>query len=102
MLTAGIAKEWIIRQAGHTSTRMIDEHYGKWISADATRMAPFVSERLGVSERLVPIWSHGGEEKPNFILKSDRYMAESEGLADTTTRVSEQTFGIFLALRARD
>ena len=81
LLTAGIAKEWIIRQVGHTSTRMIDEHYGKWISADATGMAQFVSERLGVSERLVPIWSHGGEEKPNFTLKSYRYMAESEGLA---------------------
>lgn len=49
LLTAGIAKEWIIRQVGHTSTRMIDEHYGKWISADATGMAQFVSERLGVS-----------------------------------------------------
>jgi integrase len=75
LLTAGIAKEWIIRQVGRTSTRMIDEHYGKWISADATGMAQFVSDRLGVSERLVPIWSHGGEEKPDFPLKSDRNMA---------------------------
>jgi integrase len=32
LLTAGIAKEWLIRQVGHTSTRMIDEHYDKWIS----------------------------------------------------------------------
>ena len=58
---------------------MIDEHYCKWISTDATGMAQFVSERLGDSERLVPKWFHGGEEKPNFPLESNRYMAESEG-----------------------
>ena len=79
LLTAGIAKEWIIRQVGHTSTRMIDEHYGKWIAEDATGMAQFVSERLGVSERLVPRWSHGRKEKTIMLVKSDRWMAESEG-----------------------
>jgi len=26
LLTAGIPKEWIVRQVGHTSSRMIDEH----------------------------------------------------------------------------
>ncbi len=58
LLTVDIAKEWIIRQVSHTSTRMIDQHYGKRISADATRMVQFVSERLGNSARLVPKWSH--------------------------------------------
>jgi len=42
LLTAGIAKEWIIRQVGHTSTRMFDEHYGKWIFDDVTGMAQFL------------------------------------------------------------
>jgi integrase len=41
---------------GHSSRRMIDEHYGKWISKAATGMAQFVSERLGISERLVSKW----------------------------------------------
>tara|TARA_B110000503_G_scaffold23800_1_gene37287 strand:- start:5306 stop:5482 length:177 start_codon:yes stop_codon:yes gene_type:complete len=49
-------------QVGHTSTRMIDEHYGKWISADATRMVQFVSERLEISARLVPKWSYCGRK----------------------------------------
>ena len=79
LLTAGIAKEWIIRQVGHTSTRMIDEHYGKWISADATGMAQFVSERLGVSKRLVRRWSQTGSDIDINLLKSMGYMAESEG-----------------------
>jgi len=34
-LTAGISKEWIARQMGHTTTAMIDLHYGKWLKADA-------------------------------------------------------------------
>jgi len=42
---------------------LIDEHYGKWISADATGLAQFVSERLGITERVVPKWSHGGRKK---------------------------------------
>lgn len=33
LLTTGIAKQWVIRQLGHTSTRMIYEHHGKWICA---------------------------------------------------------------------
>jgi len=57
MRTAGIAKVWIIRQVGHTNTRMVDEYQGKWISADATGMVQFVSERLGISDCLVPNWS---------------------------------------------
>jgi integrase len=84
LLTAGIPKEWIIRQVGHTSTRMIDEHYGKWISEDAAGMAAFVSEKLGVSEGLVPKWSHTEEGRDLIPMKSTLYMAESESdIADT-------------------
>ena len=79
LLTAGIPKEWIIRQVGHTSTRMIDEHYGKWISEDAAGMAAFVSEKLGVSEGLVPKWSQTEEGRDLISMKSTLYMAESEG-----------------------
>ena len=63
----------------HTSTRMIDEHYGKWISEDAAGMAAFVSEKLGVSEGLVPKWSHTEEGRDLIPMKSTLYMAESEG-----------------------
>ena len=79
LLTAGIPKEWIIRQVGHTSTRMIDEHYGKWISEDAAGMAAFVSEKLGVSESLVPKWSQTEEGRDLIPMKSTLYMAEKEG-----------------------
>ncbi len=30
-LTAGINKEWLAQQMGHSDTKMIDRHYGKWI-----------------------------------------------------------------------
>ena len=58
---------------------MTDEHYCKWISEDATGMAQVVSERLEVSERLVPKWSHSRREQTIMFVYSDRYMAESEG-----------------------
>ncbi|WP_318488404.1 tyrosine-type recombinase/integrase [Photobacterium leiognathi] len=46
-LTAGINKEWIARQMGHTSTAMIDEHYGRWLIDDAPDYASMVSSHLG-------------------------------------------------------
>ncbi|HCH0718858.1 TPA: site-specific integrase [Vibrio parahaemolyticus] len=46
-LTAGISKEWIARQMGHTSTKMIDDHYGRWIKADAPNCAKMMSAHLG-------------------------------------------------------
>lgn len=42
-LVAGISMEWIRIQMGHTSTKMIEEHYGKWLIADA----PDYSQKLG-------------------------------------------------------
>ncbi|WP_406734713.1 site-specific integrase [Vibrio scophthalmi] len=46
-LTAGISKEWIAGQMGHTSTKMIDDHYGRWIKADAPNCAKMMSVHLG-------------------------------------------------------
>ncbi len=34
-LTAGISKDWLAVQMGHTGTTMIDKHYGRWIREDA-------------------------------------------------------------------
>ena len=48
---------------------------GKWISEDATGMAQYVSERLGISERLVPKWSQAGHDIDTNLLESMDYMA---------------------------
>ena len=46
MLTIGMPKQWVAKQMGHTSTTMIDKHYGRWISEDAPFMAQMASDRL--------------------------------------------------------
>nr|WP_244325793.1 site-specific integrase [Shewanella aestuarii] len=45
-LTAGISKEWIAKQLGHTSTAMIDIHYGRWMSQDAPDHIAAVAEQF--------------------------------------------------------
>ncbi len=50
MLTIGMPKEWVAVQLGHTSTKMIDRHYGKWISEDAPGMAGMASRLLGYGD----------------------------------------------------
>lgn len=35
-VTAGINKEWLAQQMGHSDTKMIDRHYGKWIREDSS------------------------------------------------------------------
>lgn len=46
MLTINMPKEWIVKQLGHTSTAMLDKHYGKWMTEDAPGMAAMASEKL--------------------------------------------------------
>lgn len=46
MLTLDISKEWIAVQLGHSGTKMIEQHYGKWIKEDAPPMAKIVSNLL--------------------------------------------------------
>ena len=45
--TGKISKDWIAKQMGHTSTRMLEKHYAKWISEDAPAMAEMVNDALG-------------------------------------------------------
>jgi len=47
LLTKGVPKEWIAGQMGHTTTKMIDDHYGEWINEDAPHMGEMVSKMLG-------------------------------------------------------
>ena len=35
--TGMISKDWIAQQMGHTSTKMLDDHYAKWIPEDAKK-----------------------------------------------------------------
>lgn len=46
LLTAGVSKEWIAKQLGHASTKMIEKHYGKWINENMPNMAAYVSKLL--------------------------------------------------------
>ena len=62
MLTAGMPKDWIAMQCGHTNTAMIDKHYGKWITEEAPNMADIANERLGLSKSE---WSHDGHTNQN-------------------------------------
>ncbi|MEZ8719300.1 tyrosine-type recombinase/integrase [Vibrio splendidus] len=45
-LTAGISKEWLAGQMGHTGTHMIDKHYGRWMRADAPDYANAAANHL--------------------------------------------------------
>jgi integrase len=46
-LVAGISMEWIRIQMGHTTTHMIEKHYGKWMNADAPDYSQKLGEALG-------------------------------------------------------
>ena len=45
-LTAGISKEWLAGQMGHTGTHMIDKHYGRWMQPDAPDYANAAANHL--------------------------------------------------------
>jgi len=46
LLTAGVNPHWLAQQMGHTSIKMIEKHYGKWMTEEAPYMASQVSELL--------------------------------------------------------
>lgn len=45
-LIAGISTEWIRIQMGHTTTHMIELHYGKWLNVDAPNYSQTLSQSL--------------------------------------------------------
>ncbi len=45
-LTAGINKEWLAHQMGHSDTKMIDRHYGKWIREDSSDCSSQVAQHF--------------------------------------------------------
>jgi len=82
LFTVGIAKEWIMRQVGYLSTKMIDDHYGKWLSEEACGMGDIVSKKLAIAdtfvrpeERLVPPRSQDKSNNSLYIVKSKGYVA---------------------------
>lgn len=50
LLTAGVNERWIAGQMGHTSIKMIEKHYGKWMKEEVPDMAARVSAALGFVE----------------------------------------------------
>jgi len=55
LLTKGVPKEWLATQLGHTTTKMIEDHYGKWMSEETPNMAAMVSQMLGFSVPVRPL-----------------------------------------------
>lgn len=41
---------WTVKQMGHTSKKMLDEHYAKWISEDTPPIAMIVNKVFGFVE----------------------------------------------------
>lgn len=46
LLSSGISKEWIAAQMGHTTTVMIDKHYGKWLRDDSPDFAKQAADSM--------------------------------------------------------
>ncbi|MCJ8337086.1 MAG: tyrosine-type recombinase/integrase [Pseudomonadales bacterium] len=49
--TGMISKDWTAQQMGHTNTKMLDDHYAKWIPEDAPPMADMVNKIMGFLSR---------------------------------------------------
>lgn len=47
LLSSYVPLEWVARQLGHSDTKMIKRHYGRWIPDDTRSMAGMVSEMMG-------------------------------------------------------
>ena len=47
LLTAGMSREWIARQMGHSSTRTLETRYAEWITEDAPDMKAIANKLLG-------------------------------------------------------
>lgn len=46
LLTLGVNIRWIADQMGHTTIKMIEQHYGKWIKSERPDMAKSISNML--------------------------------------------------------
>ena len=89
-LTAGLPVEWIRIQMGHTSTQMIEKHYGKWMNADA----PDYSKKLGHALRGVfdvkPLQRRGICRANNPMVNSSwREMTVTDGYASLSKKSCE-------------
>lgn len=47
LLTAGMSREWIAQQMGHSSTRTLEQRYAKWITEDAPEMVSLADKLMG-------------------------------------------------------
>lgn len=55
LLSTGMtSKDWIAQQMGHTSKKILDENYAKWIPEDAPPMAKMVNYIMGFEGEFAP------------------------------------------------
>jgi len=66
-----------MRQVGYSGTKMIDDHYGKWLSEEACGLWDIVSKKLTIADtfvrpeaRLVPPRSQDKSNNSLYIVKS--------------------------------
>jgi len=46
LVTAGVNLNWIAKQMGHSSIKMLEKHYGRWMESEIPDMAKQVSQKL--------------------------------------------------------
>jgi integrase len=46
LVTAGVNLNWIAKQMGHKSIKMLEKHYGRWMESEMPNMAAEVSQKL--------------------------------------------------------
>ena len=46
LVTAGVNLNWIAKQMGHSTIKMLEKHYGRWMESEVPDMAAQVSRKL--------------------------------------------------------
>jgi integrase len=46
LVTAGVNLKWIAKQMGHSTIKMLEKHYGRWMESEVPDMAARVSRKL--------------------------------------------------------
>jgi integrase len=80
-LTAGLPYEWIRIQMGHTSIKMIEKHYGKWMNKDAPNYAKAFGDSLSSVFGIKPLQSRACSSNSAMGAKSWGGISVTPGIA---------------------
>lgn len=58
LVTAGVNLTWIAKQMGHSSIKMLEKHYGRWMDSEVPNMAKLVSQKLKNNKKSDPTENH--------------------------------------------